>query len=182
MAAMTGKQALLRLSCVLLAAQFLASPVQAVAEPDATVDPHTLFEARCQRCHGHAGDFAREHLFLEDGNVLGKRTGGGLARFLQRHQGGLAENEMAALFDAFQRQLTVGPLFQDRCRACHLSARELAKHQLILSDEGLMGRYSGNPMAAFLQRHGTFSDEEAERLHGMLLWHRQTIEATQHGG
>ena len=177
---MTGKQALLRLICVALAAQLLASPVQAAAGPDATVDPHMLFEARCQRCHGHAGEFAREHLFLGDSKVLGKRTGGGLARFLKRHQGGVTEHEMTALFDAFQRQLAYGPLFQERCRACHLSARDLAKHQLILTDNGLIGRYSGKRMAAFLERHGTFGDEEAEQLYGMLFWHRQIIEAAQH--
>ena len=167
---------------LLIAAAFAgALAAQSHAQPVA-IDPHRLFEERCTRCHGHAGEFARAHLQLAGTSVAGTKVRSNLSAFLKRHQGGVTAAEAAALIDAFRRQIQGGGLFQERCGACHKRAYELARLHLILNDGNLMGRYSGRDMAEFLPVHGTRTAEEAERLFDMLLWHRQTIEATAYGG
>ncbi len=156
---------------------FSFAPALAAAVP--SIDPHTLFEARCLRCHGHAGEFARERLRLDGDKVVGKRLRKDIGTFLLRHQGGLTTTEAAGLYEAFLRQLMAGGLFKTRCGACHRQARELARLELILADRNLIGRYSGRDMASFLRQHGNRTEEEAVLLYDMLLWHRRTIEAAQ---
>ena len=154
--------------------------VSAPAGATPAIDPHALFEARCLRCHGHAGAFAREQLRLDGDAVFGKSLGRDINAFILRHQGRLTHVEANALYDAFRRQLNAGGLFETRCRACHRRAYELARLELIIAADRLIGRYSGRDMAVFLAQHGSRTNDEAEVLFDMLLWHRRTIEAAHH--
>lgn len=143
----------------------------AASSPGATAaDLHQLFEERCGRCHGHAGDFARESLVLDDGTVLGRKTGQDVRRFLPRHFGKLTAHEIALLHDTFALQIESGGLFQAKCRVCHGPAKDLARLHLILRDGVLYGRYSGADMRDFLPRHGRPTPEEAELLYRVLAW------------
>jgi|GEM_PF-529747 len=174
LATMAGRLAIAAaFACVLVAQSHAETPA---------VDPHRLFEERCTRCHGHAGEFARAQLQLVGTSVAGTKVRSDLSTFLRRHQGGVTAPEAAALIDAFRRQIQGGGLFQERCGICHKRAYELARLHLILDEGKLMGRYSGRDMAEFLPIHGARTTEEAEQLFDMLLWHRQTIEAAAYGG
>ena len=154
--------------------------LQAAAAAVSPIDPHALFDARCLRCHGHAGDFARKQLRLEGDTVLGNRVRRDIGAFLLQHQGRLTTDEASVLYDAFRRQLKAGGLFKTRCGACHRQGRELARLELIIADGRLIGRCSGRDMTDFLTQHGSREKKEALLLHDMLLWHRRTIEASQY--
>ena len=155
---------------LLLAALLAVSPTALAA------DPHVLFETRCGACHEHAGPFARETLTLDGEVVRGAQTGRDMADFLPRHRGALTPEETALLLDMFRRQIAWGGLFQARCRACHQSARGLARHHLIVRDGVLRGRYSGRDIAAFLAHHGRTDGAEREVLVELLLWHLEVLD------
>lgn len=126
-------------------------------------DFHALFEARCLRCHGHAGAFAADRLHIEDGRVVGS---GGLdvAKFLGSHAGGLTAEERDLFVQVFRRQVEAGGFYAQRCRSCHDRAYDLARSKLFLRDDVLVGRYSGRDIANFLTGHARLSAQEAAEM------------------
>ena len=135
----------------------------AASAPAGAADFHALFEARCLRCHGHAGPFVRERLALDGADVV-TRAGRPVAPFLERHAGGLAPEEIALFLRVFARQIEAAGLYDERCGICHDRARELARLRLVLRDGRLVGRYSGHDIATFLQDHARLTPEEAARM------------------
>lgn len=59
----------------------------------------------------------------------------------------------------------VHTLFETKCGACHGHSGPFARESLLLSEDRIVGRKSGQDVAAFLtQHHGRPSAEEIERL------------------
>ncbi len=138
-----------------------------LAEP---IDPHTLFETRCGRCHDHAGDLARETLIIENGELVSKKNGRRLLDFLPGHFGKLTDDEISVLSEVFQRQVESGGLYQEKCRHCHEPARILANRNLILHDGELFGRYTDDDIKRVLTYHGRLSEVEQTIIYDMLIW------------
>ncbi|WP_299879069.1 hypothetical protein [uncultured Sulfitobacter sp.] len=134
-------------------------------------DFHQTFEARCMKCHGHSGDFARRMLTLKDGNVLGGEEQH-LRPFLERHQGGLSTTEIALFLDTFKTQLSSESFFQDRCYTCHGRAYTFVRLNLIQRDGVLIGRYTGFDTQRFLLDHARLTEREAEWMYDRLsaIW------------
>lgn len=88
------------------------------------IDPHTVFEERCSRCHiEHAGAYTRTALTLrEDGNLYGNKTGRRLPDFLANPPGSALPNEIAALLDLFAMQSRSGGVYDRKCAVCYTSA------------------------------------------------------------
>ena len=150
-----------------LAAGLLATVLGAGQAQAETADLHRLFEQRCGRCHGHAGDFAREKLSIVDGVLRGRRPD--LRRFLRRHHGPQTPAEAEGLYRLFLRQVEVGGKFKQRCRVCHDSASDLVRDRLIIIDGALRGRYTGNDVRGFLLDHGRLDAEGIAFFHDALL-------------
>lgn len=145
-----------------------------LAEP---IDPHTLFETRCGRCHDHAGGLARQTLIIDNGELVSKKNGQRLLDFLPGHYGKLTDNEISVLSEVFQRQVQSGGLYQVKCRHCHEPARILASRDLILHDGELLGRYTGDDVKRVLTYHGRLNGAEQTVVYDMLVWHLTKIEA-----
>lgn len=78
----------------------LVAPVSAMLM--AQVGSTTLFRDKCAGCHGTAADFARKHLMLRDGDLLGAPSGRKVGDFLHQH-GGLAPAEIAPMVESLKR-------------------------------------------------------------------------------
>ncbi|MGI9385151.1 MAG: hypothetical protein ACR2PO_18515 [Methyloligellaceae bacterium] len=135
-----------------------------------SADPHKLFADHCGRCHGHAGPFAREHLELENGEVIGRKSRVPVRTYLPTHFGKPSKAAIDVLVETFQLQLARGGLYQDRCTICHVQAKKLARTKLIIRDGRLIGRYTGADMKTFLSGHGRLTAEEAAMVEQMLRW------------
>jgi len=140
------------------------------------IDPHALFEKKCGRCHGHAGDFARETLLFENGELVRKKSRRRLIDFLPNHFGNLKDDEISALVEAFERQVQTDGLYQEKCRICHDPARYLARRNLALRDDQLIGRYTGADIKRLLSYHGRLSDEQQTVIYDMLVWQLTTAQ------
>ena len=127
----------------------------------ATLDVHELFEARCGSCHAHAGPFARDRFVVVDGILRSRASEKEIRLFLPRHFGRLDPLEAEALHDMFLEQVRSGGLFEQKCRICHVRARDLARDRLVVSNGILTGRYTGNNVYEYLRRHGRLTTEEA---------------------
>jgi len=152
---------------IAFAAGLLATLLSTVTAPAETSDLHRLFEQRCGRCHGHAGDFAREKLSIVDGVLRGRRPD--LKGFLELHHGPRTAAEAEDLYRMFFRQVEAGGEFSQRCRMCHDSASDLVRDRLIVVDGALRGRYTGNDIRAFLVGHGRLDAEGAAFFDDALL-------------
>lgn len=118
--------------------------------PAVAADLHRLWEARCARCHGEAGDFARDGLGAQPD----------LPAFLTRHRGGLPEAEARGIAAMLLAQAGTPPLFRERCGLCHPKAADLVRDTLVVRDGVLVGRYTGRRTDAFLAGHGRIDADE----------------------
>ncbi|HEY0835626.1 MAG TPA: hypothetical protein VGE72_17115 [Azospirillum sp.] len=150
----------------ILALLLLAAPMPGA--PAAAADLHRLWDDRCAECHGDAGDFARRTLTVTGGRLLGRRPERDLRAFLLRHQGGLPAEEADRVYGMLLAQAGMPPLFQERCGICHVKASDLVRDRLILRDGVLVGRYTGRPVAAFLENHGRVGADEGPVFVGLL--------------
>ena len=133
------------------------------------LDPHEIYEGRCAGCHEpHAGTFARDHLELSDGHVVGEASRRPLARFLDRGHGRLTEAQVEAMVAHLTAILHADGLFAEHCSICHLRARLVAREELVLRDGVLWGRYSGRDIAEFLTWHGRLKEVEVPIVVDML--------------
>ena len=121
------------------------------------LDIHQLWDNRCHECHGHAGPFARRHLTLKDGALVGRHQQD-LRRFLAQHEGGAAAAD--AIYGMLLAQAGTKPVYQQKCAGCHETAAQLARGSLVFRDGTVVGRSNGQPIAEFLKRHGKLDPDE----------------------
>lgn len=153
-----------RLAVAVLAAANLALPVGAQ-----DLDPHRIYEERCGSCHAsHAGTFVRENIVRQDGQLKTRSGGRDLSAFLNAGHGKLAAPEIAALLAHFESILLAGGVYEEKCRICHDRAVDLARLQLIIKEDRLLGRYTGRDIGKFLQEHGRLDPMEIEKMIAVL--------------
>ena len=157
--------------CFAFLALFATITPPTMAQP---IDPHSLFETRCGRCHAQAGPFARKTLVIEEGQLVIQKSHRRLVDFLPDHYGDLSADEISSLLETFKRQVETGGLYQKKCRICHDRARYLARRNLVLRNGQLVGRYTGADIKRLLSYHGRLSDDEQAVIYDMLVWQVET--------
>jgi hypothetical protein len=70
--------------------------------------------------------------------------------------------------------LEAGGLFREQCLICHDRAVVLARRELVLRGNRLVGRYSGRDIPVFLENHGRLNDSEIVVVLRMLERHLAT--------
>jgi hypothetical protein len=123
-----------------------------------TFDLHWFWDQRCAECHGHAAQFARTALAVENGVLVGRHHRDDLMVFLGNH--GVPQNRVKPVYDMLHAQVETGPRFKDKCGDCHDNAAALARETLVVRDGVLQGRESGRPVAEFMKRHGKLKPDE----------------------
>ncbi|MDU8942900.1 hypothetical protein [Ovoidimarina sediminis] len=150
-------------------------PVAGVAQ---NLNPHTIYETACARCHApHAGAFVEENLEFVDGTQRGRATGDAVQSLLEDGHGRLDPEEIAVIVP-FLREIGLSDrLFHRKCSICHGSANDLAHFDLFLRDGRLIGRYSGRDIAGFLEGHGRLDPGEIPRMLEVLERQRRIYQA-----
>ena len=115
------------------------------------VDLHWLWDNQCADCHGHSSEFAHRFLTLVDGRLEGKHRDRSLRLFLRNHY--TRNDEVEAVYQMLQAQVLTKPRFRQECGNCHGSAAAFVRQSLVLRDNVLFSRESGQPIQAFLPRH-----------------------------
>ena len=118
----------------------------------AGVDLHRSWDDRCAECHGHAGEFARKHLRVHDGVLVGHHERRDLRQFMQNHYAAGADIE--AIYEMLLAQASTEARFKSECGGCHAKASDLVRTNVLRRDGMLFGRSSGKPLAMLLRGHG----------------------------
>lgn len=144
----------------------------------AAVDLHEFWDLRCHECHGHAGDFARRHLKVEQGQLVGRhRSGEQLKSFLGRHE--MGPDSADGVYRMLLVQAQTKPVYQQKCAGCHQTAAEFARASLSRKDGVLVGRANGLPVAEFLKGNGKLIQEEIPLVASSLA---RVLDEVQAGG
>jgi hypothetical protein len=125
-------------------------------------DLHDYWDARCFQCHGHAAQFARKFLTVENGKLVGHHHRDNLELFLRTHH--LTKELYAPTIAMLKAQAESAPLFKERCSGCHGTAAEFARKSLELRKDVLYGKKSEKPVEEFLKNHFDPSPEEVREL------------------
>ncbi len=139
-------------------------------------DVHEMFEARCGRCHQHAGDLALKKLVIDNGVLRGRTSGNDIRAFLPNHFGYPNPEETTALYNMFVWQVEGGGRFKARCAICHIRARELARLNLVRDGDAVRGRYTGNDLSEFLSGHGRIDANEVDFFVRLLAQMAPTVD------
>ncbi|MGI9334546.1 MAG: hypothetical protein ACR2RL_15475 [Gammaproteobacteria bacterium] len=113
---------------------------------------HALWEDRCAQCHGPAGDLARKHLSVVEGELVGSKPEQNLREFLQNHHAAGADSS-PSVYEMLLTQAGIEARFQSECTACHATAVDLVRRHLVMRDGIMYGRTSRQPLARFLIGH-----------------------------
>ena len=126
----------------------------------AELDLHWLWDNRCDDCHGHAGEFARQFLTEANGELLGRHHVQDLRRFMQNHY--LNPDEVDAIYDMLLAQTRTPARFKTECSRCHESAAIFVRRSLQLKEGKLVSRQSGRNVRRFLENHQGLQAEDVE--------------------
>lgn len=128
-------------------------------------DLHRLWDDRCVDCHGHAGEFARQHLQVVSGELIGRHHAD-LRRFLYNHY--LPDAEVDAVYAMLRAQADTTAQFAQRCSSCHKRAAAFARSSLQLRSGKLVGVQTGRPVEEFLRQHRDLTPDDAEFFTALL--------------
>ena len=123
-------------------------------------DLHWLWDNQCAECHGHSSEFARNYLELENGELRGRRHGERLLGFMRNHYA--TGIEIDAVYQMLLAQVLTKPRFKQECSNCHGSAASFVRKSVILQDEVLLGKKSGQSIQQFLQQHQRLGSDDGE--------------------
>ncbi len=124
------------------------------SNPSAT-DLHWLWDDRCEVCHGHAGDFAREYLTVSNGELQGRHHVHDLRLFLGNHN--LGESNIDDVYKMLLAQASSEARFRHECARCHASAAEFVRSSIRLKDGRLISRNTGADIRHFIETHRNLS-------------------------
>ena len=129
------------------------------------INPHILYEQNCARCHApHAGEFVVATTDFTENGLVGRMSEEPVRGILEDGHGRLTPVGIDVLMAQFESIQNSGRLFHEKCGICHDNARTLARLELVLRDDEIIGRYSGRDIALFLKSHGRMSGNEAGRM------------------
>lgn len=138
-------------------------------------DVHQLWDQCCGGCHGHAGQFAHKSLTVVDGKLRGHDNNTDVTVTLLTHNGGYSSDDIAAIHAMLLAQVTTPELFKDKCGACHETAAQLVREQVVSRDGQLQGRYSHRRMVDFLPQHQRLTLDEQTLLLNVLTRIEQEV-------
>lgn len=161
------------MTLAIVAGCFQASQAQ---QPVGRLDPHAVYEQRCNFCHNeHGADMARQRMRLDKERLVLARTGQELEVLLKRHHGvKLASGEWPALDSLFRLGLSTGGEYGLRCGRCHDRAVSLAREKLAIVAGRLVLKSNGQPVSVFLATHGEPTPAEIETLIRALTFNVET--------
>lgn len=130
-------------------------------------DAQTIWNSRCQQCHGNLSEFARERLWNIDGQLHGKRHAEDLAQFLRRHY--LPASEIQSMREMLLAHARSTERFDSECGSCHGTATEFVENSLWVRRDSITSLATGKDIAEFLSTHRDLSPDDAEFFFYLLL-------------
>lgn len=125
-----------------------------------SIDLHWLWDNQCAECHGHSSEFAHKFLKVTNGRLQGNHRARDLRLFMRNHY--TRNPEVDAVYEMLLAQARTKPRFKQECGNCHGSAAAFVRHSVVLQDEVLLSRESGQPIQEFLQQHRQLQADDVD--------------------
>lgn len=130
-------------------------------------DAWTIWDSRCQQCHGSVSEFARERLWNIDGQLHGKRHAEELRQFLHRHY--IPATAIQSMREMLLAHARSTERFDSECGSCHGTTAEFVENSLWVRRDSITSLATGKDIAEFLSTHRNLSPDDAEFFFDLLL-------------
>ena len=130
------------------------------------MDLHALWDDRCAECHGHSGEFARKYLKITGGLLQGRHHLLDLHKFLEHHYPPVGQVD--AIYQMLLAQTSTPPRFSEECSQCHGKASDFLRASIVLKDDELKIRKSGDSVQQFMQNHRGLAREDVQFYMGLF--------------
>ena len=124
------------------------------------IDLHWLWDNRCADCHGHAGEFSRQFLYVDGDELQGRHHVHDLRRFMGNHY--LSQDEVDGVYQMLFSMVTSPGRYREECSSCHDIAAKFVRNKLGLHDGALYRLGTGRPVREFLEVHRGLEPEDVD--------------------
>ena len=124
------------------------------------VDPETVWQSRCDQCHGDAAEFAGKYLWQIGGQLQGRHHVADLRKFLGNHYA--PEHLLDMLEDMLARHANSATRFAQECGSCHGDVEAFANDSIEFRWRKVRGVKSGEALEDYLPAHQGLSAEDAD--------------------
>lgn len=150
----------------ILSPAFLVLLLLSTAAGARGIDLHALWDDRCAECHGHSGEFARKYLKVTGGLLQGRHHVLDLHSFLEHHYP--PAGQVDAIYQMLLAQTTTPPRFRSECGSCHGNAADFLRTSLVLKNDELQIRQSGDSVQQFMQSHRGLTQDDIRFYMGLF--------------
>ena len=142
-----------------------------------TVDPESVWNSRCDQCHGTHDEFAGKYLWAIDGQLQGVHHVRDLRRFLSNHYA--PDHLIDDLQALLARHANTADRFASECGACHGPVETFARTSIEYRWRKVRGVKSGLALDDYLAKHENLQAEDAEFFARLL---ERFVERSEAGG
>ena len=124
------------------------------------VDARSIWDNRCEYCHGDPAEFSGKYLWNVGGRLQGQHHIDDLHLFMRRHY---LPEYMIEPVNAMLLADANSPLrFDTECGECHGSAAAFVEKSLWIRGDGITGMETGRELDEFLPTHRNLNPEDVE--------------------
>jgi hypothetical protein len=121
-------------------------------------DGFTIWDSRCEECHGDPAVFAGKYLWDIEGQLQGQHHIDNLSLFMENHY--IPDHEIEAIGDMLLSQANSPLRFKNECSSCHGDVNDFIEQSLWVSRGGITGMQTGMDLGDFLPTHQELQPED----------------------
>ena len=121
-------------------------------------DPQTIWDSRCEECHGDPTKFASKYLWDIEGQLQGQHHIENLDLFMRNHY--IPDHEIEPIRKMLLSQANSPIRFEAECGGCHGEAKKFVEKSIWVRGSGITGLESGMDISEFLPTHQEMRPED----------------------
>lgn len=121
-------------------------------------DGKTIWDSRCEECHGDPDKFASKYLWNVEGQLQGQHHVDNLSLFMRKHY--IPDHEIKTVHDMLLTLASSASRYKTECAGCHGDAREYVEKSFWVGDSGITIIESGEDVGEYLVTHQDLRSED----------------------
>ena len=124
------------------------------------VDARSIWDNRCEYCHGDPAEFSGKYLWNVGGRLQGQHHIDDLHLFMRRHY--LPDHMIEPINDMLLADANSPLRFDAECGECHGSAAAFVEKSLWIRGGGITGMETGRELDEFLPTHRDLEPDDVD--------------------
>ena len=121
-------------------------------------DGESIWDSRCEECHGDPAEFASKYLWNIEGQLQGQHHVEDLYRFLGNHY--IPAHQIDIIRDLLLARANSPARYTEECAGCHGDARDYVQKTLWVGEKAITVIVSGRDVGELLPHHQGLPPED----------------------